>query len=380
MIFIIYVVKENDTLSKIAKEFNVDLDTITTINQLENPNNIVPGQAILIPKEKFTDKKGTLEINGFIYPTIDKNVLEKEINYLTFLNIFSFRVNESGKIIEKNIEKLMNYSNSFDSLKILTITNTEENGKFNSDIAKIILNDYDIQIELLNEIYNIVKKYSFKAVNFDFEYIYPDDRENYNNFLENMVYYFHNRNILVFTSLAPKTSDEQSGLLYSAHDYEYNGKICDRVILMTYEWGYKYGPPQAIAPLDKVEKVLKYALTKIPKEKILLGIPNYAYDWKLPYNKKDPAKTIGLSEAINLADNKYSQIVFDKKAQSPYFNYIDENKIQHIVWFEDVKSIDKKLELALKYKIAGVSYWNINTYFAPNWYLLKDNYFIKKII
>ena len=39
----------------------------------------------------------------------------------------------------------------------------------------------------------------------------------------------------------------------------------------------------AVAPINQVRRVLKYALTKIPPSKICLGVPNYGYDWPLPY-------------------------------------------------------------------------------------------------
>ena len=41
----------------------------------------------------------------------------------------------------------------------------------------------------------------------------------------------------------------------------------------------------AVAPLDKVRQVVEYALSQIPAEKLILGIPNYGYDWQLPYER-----------------------------------------------------------------------------------------------
>lgn len=52
---------------------------------------------------------------------------------------------------------------------------------------------------------------------------------------------------------------------------------------MTYEWGFTYGPPMAVAPLNAVERVVQYAVSRIEAGKLLLGFPNYAYDWTLPY-------------------------------------------------------------------------------------------------
>lgn len=61
------------------------------------------------------------------------------------------------------------------------------------------------------------------------------------------------------------------------------GEQADAVLLMTYEWGYSYGPPMAVSPLQAVRSVLDYAVTEIPPEKIFMGFPNYAYDWTLPF-------------------------------------------------------------------------------------------------
>ena len=93
----------------------------------------------------------------------------------------------------------------------------------------------------------------------------------------------HSLGYIVTTALAPKTSAGQMGLLYEAHHYPVHGRLADHVILMTYEWGYTYGPPMAVSPLNQVRRVLNYAVTAIPPEKILMGMPNYGYDWMLPY-------------------------------------------------------------------------------------------------
>ena len=87
----------------------------------------------------------------------------------------------------------------------------------------------------------------------------------------------------VSTALAPKTKADQVGLLYEAHDYPVHGALCDFVVLMTYEWGYAAGPPWAIAPINEVRRVLDYAVTAIPRNKILMGMPTYGRDWKLPF-------------------------------------------------------------------------------------------------
>lgn len=122
----------------------------------------------------------------------------------------------------------------------------------------------------------------------DLEYIPSSERESYVRFTERLAETLRPLGYTVSVALAPKTYDEQPGLLYEGHDYEGLGRAADGVLLMTYEWGYAYGPPQAIAPITKVREVLSFAVTKIPPEKIFLGFPNYAYDWTLPYAPGNP--------------------------------------------------------------------------------------------
>ena len=47
----------------------------------------------------------------------------------------------------------------------------------------------------------------------------------------------------------------------------------------------------AVAPINKVRQVVEYAVTQIPRDKIDLGIPNYGYDWPLPYIQGETAAT-----------------------------------------------------------------------------------------
>lgn len=128
----------------------------------------------------------------------------------------------------------------------------------------------------------------------------------------------------------------------------------------------------AVAPINKVRQVLDYAVTQIPVEKIYMGIPNYAYDWPLPYERGvTRATSIGNVEAVEIADQNGAQIQFDETAMSPFFNYTL-NGVAHEVWFEDVRSIDVKLRTAKEYGFSGVGYWNLMRPFRANWLLIDS--------
>ena len=214
----------------------------------------------------------------------------------------------------------------------------------------------------------------------DFEYIPKQDAQAYLDFLELAAQYMRDNGLFLNVDLAPKTSGEQSGLLYEAHNYPAIGAIADSVHVMTYEWGYTYGPPMAVAPLNSVRYVIGYAVTEIPPEHILMGIPNYGYDWTLPYEQGvSKAENIGNQTAILRASSFGAEIQWNELAQSPYFNYTQYGR-RHIVWFEDVRSVQSKLALADEFGLMGVAYWNLMRPFHQNWALISVLYSVRKIL
>ena len=175
----------------------------------------------------------------------------------------------------------------------------------------------------------------------------------------------------LFTALAPKTFAAQPGVLYEGHDYAALAANSDALLLMTYEWGYTYGPPLAVAPLPSVRRVLDYAVTEMPPEKIFLGFPNYGYDWTLPYvSGESRARSIGNEEAVEIAVRYGAEIRYDKTAQSPWFAYTDEEGRVHEVWFEDARSAFAKYSLIPEYGFRGVGFWNFMRPFTAGFSLL----------
>ncbi len=134
----------------------------------------------------------------------------------------------------------------------------------------------------------------------------------------------------------------------------------------------------AVAPANKVREVVEYAVTRIEPGKIDLGIPNYGYDWTLPYIKgTSAARTIGNQEAVQIAIDAGAEIQFDEVAMSPFFRY-EKNGELHEVWFEDVRSYKEKFTLIPEYGLRGMGYWQIMRFFRPNWLLLEDTFQIRK--
>lgn len=135
----------------------------------------------------------------------------------------------------------------------------------------------------------------------------------------------------------------------------------------------------AVAPIDQARAVLEYAVTEIPRNKIMMGIPLYGYDWTLPYVPGGQwARSISPQEAIGLALRYNTSIEYDYAAQAPFFNYIDEEGRYHIVWFEDARSIQAKFNLVKELGIRGFFYWVLGRDSPQNWLLIEDNFVVRK--
>ncbi|MEY9869771.1 glycosyl hydrolase family 18 protein [Peribacillus sp. RS7] len=423
----IHVVRPGQTLYGIAQTYSVTVDRLVETNKIPNPTNLVSGQALVIPivgsyyfvqpgdslysiSQKVdvpfqelakingipenqvlsvgyrlyipARKKKTAEFNGYVEPrgtTVAPALVTaaREAGpYLTYLAPFSFQALRDGSLKEPLLDDFPAIARENKNVLMMVITN-QENDQFSDELGQIILTNTSVQNKFLNNIVTTAKKYGFRDIHFDFEFLRPADKEAYNQFLRKARDRFKKEGWFISTALAPKTSAEQKGRWYEAHDYKAHGEIVDFVIIMTYEWGYSGGPAMAVSPIGPVRDVLEYAVTDIPSNKILMGQNLYGYDWTLPFVQGSTAKAVSPQQAIQIAAANNVSIEYDETAQAPHFNYTIEDR-QHEVWFEDARSIQAKFDLIKELNLRGMSYWKLGLAFPQNWLLISDNFNVRR--
>ncbi len=364
-----YIVKESDSLDTLSKKFSITKEKILKDNSLKDENSIKPGLRIHLDYDNLEKVNGL--INGYCYQGITNKVLNSTLPTLSYISPFAYRLKENGNLVPLDDQRIISKANIHDTNSMLVVANIKESGGFSTSLASKILNSQNAINTLINDINNTIKEKNYHALCIDFEYVNEDEKNLYTEFIKKVKEGIKDKKL--FVALAPKNSDEQKGLLYTAHDYFSLGKIVDYVILMTYEWGYTFGEPMPVAPLDQVRRVIRYAKSKIDESKIIMGVPNYGYDWTLPYQKGSKAESIANVDAINLAKKYNVEIKYDSQSQTPYFNYKKDGKL-HVVHFDDACSINAKINLAIDENIKGLSIWTVTTYF-PQLILLIDYYF-----
>ncbi|WP_374712430.1 LysM peptidoglycan-binding domain-containing protein [Symbiobacterium terraclitae] len=375
-----YWVQPGDSLWSIGQRFGVAPAELARINGIPLNAPLPVGLRLYIPPGPRPRK----EANAYVEPfgeSVSANLIaasREAVPHLTYLAPFSYRVQRDATLQAPPLDGLLEIAREGGAVPMLVVTNLEEGG-FSAELGQAILNDQAVQDRLLQEIRRLIREMGFRDVHFDFEFLRPQDREAYNRFLQRAADLIHAEGALISTALAPKQSATQVGQWYEAHDYAFHGRTVDFVVLMTYEWGYSGGPPMAVSPIDQVRRVLDFAVTQIPREKIMMGQNLYGYDWTLPYRPGGEfARAISPQQAIRQAAQRGVAIEFDPRAQAPFYRYVDEQGRTHEVWFEDARSIQAKFDLLREMGLRGISYWKLGLAFPQNWLLLEDNFTVAK--
>ena len=373
----IHEVKEGETLSSIATAYGVSLRQLWQNNWSLGGGSLVrPGDTLVI--SSVSDLLGDAVFNGYAYPYIEQDLLFSEVPFLSYLSLFTYGISADGHLLPLNADALLTAARTHGTQPVMHLSTFTENDQFDTDRAKLVLTDSAVQDQLVQEIQYTMRRNGFAGLDVDFEFLPASLADAYASFLGRLQRVLSPQGWFVWAALAPKTSADQPGLLYEGHNYAKIGAAVDGVLLMTYEWGYTYGPPMAVSPLSNVRQVLDYAVTEIPASKILLGISNYGYDWPLPFVQgTTKAQSISNQRAIELAVEHHAVIEYSETDQSPHFRYTDPAGILHEVWFEDARSLSAKLRLIAEYGFKGAGIWNIMRPFSQLYLVMASLYNIR---
>lgn len=375
----VYYVQPGDSLYKIALTHNTSINTLANANNISAKAMLQVGQRLYVPRGSKRNAESIAYLQPTSIPIRESLVTATRAAspYLTYLAYFGFEARRDGTLLEPtSIPAVLDAVSANRVIPMLVVSNIE-NGNFSTELTRVLLNDPAIQNKLITNVLRTAEQYGMRDIHFDFEDVAATDREAYNQFLRNVKARLP-QGYTLSTTLVPKTSSAQTGRYYEGLDYKAHGEIVDFVVIMTYDWGWQGGPPQAVSPIDQVKRVIQYAKSQMPANKIMMGQNLYGFDWPLPFRPGNMAKAVSSVAAVALARAYNTAISYDYTAQAPHFTYRDAQGAQHEVWFEDARSVQAKFNLIKEQGIRGISYWKIGLPFPQNWRLLTENFNITK--
>ena len=378
----VYVASEGDTAASVAERYGISKSQLWRKNPtLGGRDTIYAGEELVISES--SSPTGPLVTNAYIYPFINTATLRKTLPYLSYVTIFTYGIRNDGTLIAPGSDRaeaeIISLAREYGTRPLMMLSTLTEDGTFSNELATYVLSTPEVRDAVIRNVADTVERMGYDGVDVDFEYIGAENSDAYALFIADLNSALKARgDYTVWVALAPKSSDTQPGLIYEGHDYASLTSAADRALLMTYEWGYAFGPPQAIAPLNSVREVVRYAVSKAPPDKYLLGMPNYGYDWKLPYVKgTSEAEALSNAEAPRRAYLRRARIMYDETASSPYYTYYLDG-VEHEVWYEDPRSVYAKAMLIGDEGLYGAGIWNAMRFFAPLWLILDGVYDIVK--
>jgi spore germination protein len=214
------------------------------------------------------------------------------------------------------------------------------------------------------QIVSLAETNHYAGIDLDYENLQAGDRQAFTAFVTSLAAALHAKGKILSVALFAKTTNAGYAPRNVAQDYAAIGKVADQVRLMAYDYHWPTSPPGPIAPIGWVRDVIKYAKTQIPASKIVLGVPEYGYDWSGGH-----AIAIGWLQALRLSRQYHVQSHYDASSQSPWFSYTVKGH-KHVVWFENAESSQAKLDVARGSGIGGVYLWMYGYVDPGSWSVL----------
>ena len=236
----IYVVQPGDSVDSIASAYGISANSIIYNNQLSYPYRLAVGQALLLSSGESSAERRNVIAGGYAYPFIRRFTLTETLPYLTDLFIFSYGFTTEGDLIPPQLDDtwMVEQAREKNVRPILTLTPFGPDGRFSNYLINVLVNDLEVQQRLIDHLLETAELKKYGGIDIDFEYILAEDRISFAEFVTRVRIAGNAAGYPVSVALAPKTSDNQPGLLYGGKDYGLLGEAANHVLLMTYEWGY----------------------------------------------------------------------------------------------------------------------------------------------
>jgi peptidoglycan-N-acetylglucosamine deacetylase len=358
-ITIIAYFQKNPTLPKL---FAKDKSTVKAKPQKENyftafENKKYTGINNYLEKNKNND---TLikanKIRAAFYVNWDAGSYTSLANHISKMNMVLpewFFINAETNTLEIKIDTAALSLMKKYSVKIIPVISNlnilKGDDFWDNNILKNTLGSKEKRNALISDIASALSKYQLQGINIDFEEWDESTSKEIIQFQRQLYETLHAQNKIVSQDIIPIDKDDEDAVKLAAYN--------DYIFLMAYNQHWSGSAPGNICEQRWLEKVLDEATSKILNEKIVLCVAGFGYDWK--ENKE--GTVVKYAEALSLALNNKVSVDFNNDTYNSHFDYLDENKENHQVYFFDAAGIFNTMRLSDEMETAGTALWRLGS-------------------
>ena len=245
-------------------------------------------------------------------------------------------------------------------MPIVPLVNNWSGSEWEGDKVGRALMDPPLRTHIVEQLLTFVESHGYAGVSIDFESIPDKAQPGFRAFLAELYGVFHPKGLQV--SVNVPASDP-------AFAYRKIAASADLLILMAYDEHWSTGSPGPIASLPWFAKVVRERSQDVPKDKMIVALGSYAYDW----SKGKPAEERTFEEAVLTARESEGDIRLDPASLDPTFDYADDDNQIHHVWMLDAVTAFDQLQVVRASGARGVALWRLGSEDPAIWTLFgKD--------
>ncbi len=256
------------------------------------------------------------------------------------------------------------------------------NKGFEQEVIHSVLDDPSKMQRAIRYLLYYADRDDYWGVQFDFENIHVSYRHRYSLFVEKAARQFHRRGRKFSVAVVAKHSDHPNDYAESiwdnwagVFDYATLSRAADFLSVMTYDQHSRVTPPGPVAGVPWMKRVIEYAITRVPREKISLGIPFYFRSWNSAGVRGGYG---GFPDVVPMLHHRSAVEGWDETQQVPWFRYSADG-VDHEAWYEDLRSFQAKLELLKLYGLRGFSAWVIGKEDPRIWVEISRRFRIRRL-
>jgi cellulose synthase/poly-beta-1,6-N-acetylglucosamine synthase-like glycosyltransferase/spore germination protein YaaH/peptidoglycan/xylan/chitin deacetylase (PgdA/CDA1 family) len=249
------------------------------------------------------------------------------------------------------------------NLSVVPVLSNAQQGEFDPQRVHKFLNDQTLQLRIISELRRWVLDNHYQGINVDFENLAEADYALLIPFLQRLKASFAPANLQISVDLEA----------HRPENWKAAADLCDFVVIMAYDEHGSTGKPGPIASIPWYRDVIQRAVKTIPREKLVIGLGNYAYDWTEGQEWADPItyqQALLRGQEFRVGEKPETIVDFDPTALNPTIWYVDDEAKEHEIWMLDAVTAANQWMIAQNYGVHGVAIWVLGSTDPSIWKFL----------